>query len=460
MNKLDNGLGGNMNQRENALWNERKGTYYIMTFGCQMNVRDSQTAAGILEEMGYERAGGMETADVILFNTCCIRDMAERKAYGAIGRTKAIKEARPGTIVGVFGCMTEQEGVAVDLKKRMLYVDFAFGTHNLHNLPAYITLAESGRWEEMVADDGGAQAEFLLPSAPDKPPLGYINIIHGCNNFCSFCIVPYVRGREISKPLDLIVQEAERLLEQGYKEIMLLGQNVNSYGTDKGAHGFHTLLRALDKLGVPRIRFMTSHPKDLTEEMIEAMADCGHVMEQIHLPVQSGNDRILQRMNRKYTVQTYLEHVEKLRRAMPEVGITTDIIVGFPGETAAEFEDTLALVEKVKFDAAFTFNFSPRKGTVAAQWEDDVIKEEKTQRIILLIDRIKQHTMELHRGMVGQEYEVLIEGPSQRNEEHMTGKTRRGRTINFNKGRGQVGDIVPVKVIRAYANTLFGEEVE
>jgi len=437
---------------------ERPGTdtYYITTFGCQMNVRDTQTAAGILESMGYLPAADPKEAKVLLYNTCCIRDLAERKAYAAIGMAREIK-AKNGGMVGVFGCMTQQTGAAQELMRRMPFIDFAFGTHQLHRLPEFIHAAqEKGR--TTLFEEGNPALDFNLPAAYGRPPLAYTNIIHGCNNFCSYCIVPYVRGRETSKPMELILEEARTLMDQGFSEITLLGQNVNSYGNDWGKPQFAKLLRELDAIGVPRIRFMTSHPKDLSDEVIAAMAECSHVAKQIHLPVQSGSSRVLRRMNRKYTRGDYLCLVEKLRAAMPQVGITTDLIVGFPGESETDFADTLSLCETVRFDAAFTFNFSKRKGTAAFDMEGEVAKEVMTQRITTLIDTIKSISAKTYQGLVGTEQTVLIEGESSRDSSCYTGRIDRGITVNFPKGHGVVGDFVPVTITHAKANTLFGQE--
>ncbi|MBE5780937.1 MAG: tRNA (N6-isopentenyl adenosine(37)-C2)-methylthiotransferase MiaB [Clostridiales bacterium] len=434
------------------------GTYYITTFGCQMNVRDSQTAAGVLESLGYVKADSIEDAAILLYNTCCIRDLAERKALAAIGLSKAIKEKNHG-IVGVFGCMTAQDGTAKDIMRRMPYIDFAIGTHQLNRLPDLIAAAKEKR-RTTLSDEGDAMLDFPLPASYNKPPLSYINIIHGCNNFCAYCIVPYVRGREKSKPMDLILKEAEELLNKGYQEITLLGQNVNSYGNDWGKSHFAELLRALDRLGVPRIRFMTSHPKDLHDEVIEAMAECSHVAKQIHLPVQSGSSRILKLMNRKYTREGYLTLVEKLRSAMPDVGITTDLIVGFPTETEEDFNDTLSLCHAVKYDAAFTFNFSKRKGTAAYNMEGEVEKDVMTRRIMTLIDTIKDLSHKTHASLIGSEQLVLIEGEATKDAAQYTGRIDRGITVNFKKASGKVGDFARVRITEAKANTLLGEEIE
>ena len=434
-------------------------TFYIHTFGCQMNVRESQTAQGILEKEGLFQALSEESADVILFNTCCIRELAEQKAWTAIGATKKIKEQRPHVIVGVFGCMMAEEGNVKELKQRFPFVDFALGTNSLHELPAKLWMAAQG-FKSRTAEIGDAAEEFDLPAHHNAPPLAFINIIHGCNNFCTYCIVPYVRGREKSRPLQLILDEAAMLREKGYKEITLLGQNVNSYGNDSEDDlSFAKLLRALDKTGIERIRFMTSHPKDLSDEMIEAMAECDHVCKQIHLPVQSGSNEILRAMNRKYTREHYLSLVEKLRSAMPDVGITTDLIAGFPGESEKDHQDTLELMQQVRFDASFTFAFSPRKGTPAAKMEDAVPQEVKQRRLAELIERQKKDSQALYQTLLNTTQRVLVEGAGKKDSHQATGKIDRGRTVNFDNTdqKAKPGDFVEVKITQAKANTLLGE---
>ena len=429
-------------------------SYFIHTFGCQMNVRDSETVAGVLEQCGLSRAVGMEDADIILFNTCCVRDLAEKKALAMIGRTKAYKLEKPELLVGVFGCMMQQPNVEETLRRYLSYIDIAFGTNAVHLLPEMILVALSGE-KAFYYGQADPSEEFDLPAAYSAPPLASINIIHGCNNFCSYCIVPYVRGREKSKPMDLILKEAEQLMGQGYQEIMLLGQNVNSYGKDIKT-SFSALLRELNALGVPRIRFMTSHPKDLSEDVIEAMADCRHVCNHLHLPVQSGSDRILSEMNRKYDTAHYMRIIGKLKQAIPEIALTTDIIVGFPGETETDFLDTLQLVEAVRYDAAFTFNYSPRRGTPAAVMEQQVPKDIKTERLERLVALQKRITAEIHTSLLGTTQQVLVEGISKKNQEHLTGRIERGRIVNFKGNKELIGQFCDVKITEAFSNSLFG----
>ncbi|MDL2220130.1 tRNA (N6-isopentenyl adenosine(37)-C2)-methylthiotransferase MiaB [Eubacteriales bacterium OttesenSCG-928-N14] len=427
-------------------------TYYIHTFGCQMNVRDSQSAAGILQSMGYTPAENMETADIILFNTCCIRDLAEQKAVGAIGATRKLKEQKPAMIIGAFGCMMEQEGMIANIHRRFPYLQLLFGTNRLHLLPDMLIDLQLHHKTHAGPEDTNKQ--FDLITAHNAPPLAYINIMQGCNNYCSYCIVPYVRGRETSRPMQQILAEAEQLLQTGYQEIMLLGQNVNSYRD--GAHDFATLLKNVNALGVPRIRFMTSHPKDLSPDVIAAMSDCDGVCKQLHLPVQSGSNAVLERMNRKCTREHYLKLISRLRAAMPDIGLSTDIIVGFPGETEADFADTLSLMEQVRFDSAFTFKFSPRRGTPAADMVDALSKEIKETRLAQLNALQRQITKEVFAALVGQTMPVLIEGKSKRNQAHVSGKCERGIGVTLQGSQADIGKIIDVTITKANVNTLFG----
>ena len=338
--------------------------YHIVTYGCQMNAHDSETIAGILERMGMTKAAEREDADLVMYNTCCVRENAERRALGNVGWLKELKKVKPALMIGVCGCMVQQSGMAEKLIKRYPFVDLAFGTHNLHELPAMLTGLLDGRQRVVnVTDTDGIIAEGM-PVKRVSSLQAYVTIMYGCNNFCSYCIVPYVRGRERSREPGDILREVEALKADGVREIMLLGQNVNSYAG--GGMDFAGLLREVDEIGIERVRFMTSHPKDLSDRLIEVMAGSRHICHQLHLPVQHGSDRILEAMNRRYTRAHYLELVGRLRAAMPDIGLTTDLIVGFPGETEEDFAETLSLVREVRYDSAYTFIYSPRQGTVAA----------------------------------------------------------------------------------------------
>ena len=431
--------------------------YHIVTLGCQMNVRDSETIAGMLEEMGMRAAETKEDADLVLYNTCCVRENAENRALGNVIWLKELKKQKPELLICVGGCMMQEAGVAQSLKDHYPFIDLIFGTHNLHRLPELLfrTLNEKQPVVE-VTDGDGVIAEGL-PARRASRFSAFINVMYGCNNFCSYCIVPYVRGRERSRAIQDVLDEAGRLLDDGVQEITLLGQNVNSYQGGGGA--FAELLTRLDKMGVPRIRFMTSHPKDISDELIEAYGALTHLCKQLHLPVQAGSDRILTLMNRGYAREQYLRLVERLRKASPAIGLTTDLIVGFPGETAAEFEETLSLVRQVRFDAAFTFIYSPRPGTRAAAMADETPMAEKTRRIEQLIALQSEITAEVLSAQVGTVQKVLAEGESTRNQGSISGKTDRGHMVNFPGNTEQIGRMAEVKIASAGRNTLRGSAI-
>lgn len=450
-------------QKEYALkvqgMEQRPHSFHIVTYGCQMNAHDSEKLSGMMLSMGLQAASDREQADVVLFNTCCIRDNAQRKALGNILWLKEVKKKRPDMLVGVCGCMMQQKGMADKVLKQYPFVDFAFGTGNIHQLPEILlTTLETGRDIRV----GLADSTLIegLPLERESKSKAYITIMQGCNNYCSYCIVPYVRGRERSRKQEDILRDAEQLLKDGVQEIMLLGQNVNSYGTDLGGTTFPGLLRKLDEMGVPRLRFMTSHPKDLSDELIEEIAASRALCPHLHLPVQSGNDRILGAMNRRYTVSQYLDKVDKLRAAKKDIGLTTDIIVAFPGETQEEFQDTLDLVEKVRYDSAFTFVFSPRAGTKADTLEDRVPAKEASRRIETLIALQESITREVLASQVGQTHQVLVENLAKRSPGQLTGKTGRGISVNFEGNPALIDTIVPVTITDFGANTLRGKRQE
>ncbi len=432
--------------------------YHIVTLGCQMNVRDSETLAGMLTEMGFTEAATREEADLILYNTCCVRENAENKALGNVIWLKELKKDKPELIICVGGCMTQEEGMAESLIRQYPFIDLVFGTHNAYRFPEYLEKVLSDRVQVFeVLDTGGTICEGL-PEKRSNPYFGFVNIMYGCNNFCSYCIVPYVRGRERSREMDDILGECKRLRDAGAREIMLLGQNVNSYMG--GGAKFAELLYRVDALGIPRVRFMTSHPKDLSDELIAAYGELRHLMPNLHLPVQAGNDEILKRMNRHYDREKYLSLVRRLRAVRPDIGLTTDVIVGFPGETEAQFEDTLSLVREVRFDAAYTFIYSPRAGTRAAEMDDPVSMEEKTERIQRLIALQQSITSEVLASQIGQIQPVLVDSVSTRSEQTIGGKTPRAHMVNFPGSAERIGQTVPVRITSAGKNTLRGEAVE
>jgi tRNA-2-methylthio-N6-dimethylallyladenosine synthase len=433
----------------------RPETYHIVTYGCQMNAHDSETLAGLLESMGLREAADRADADLVLFNTCCVRENAERRALGNVNWLKELKKGRPSMIIGVCGCMVQQSAMVQKILKQYPFVDIAFGTHNQHELPQMLeSLLTGGTRQVSLA----AQEDMIAEGLPVKRMSGFkafITIMYGCNNFCSYCIVPYVRGRERSRRMDDILREAEELLAGGVKEIMLLGQNVNSYG-DGGAETFPRLLTALDRLGVPRIRFMTSHPKDLSDGLIQAMADGRHILNHLHLPVQSGSDEILSAMNRRYTRESYLAKVAALRNAIPDIGLTTDLIVGFPGETETQFAETVSLVDAVGYDAAFTFIYSPRDGTQAATLSGQLPPEVTGARIAALIRAVERSAERAHEAMLGKTEQVLVEGVSKRGGGMVSGKGTRGITIALPGTEADIGQIIPVHITSSATNTLRG----
>lgn len=435
----------------------RPKTFFIVTYGCQMNAHDSEKLAGIMEQMGMQPAAQKEEADFVLHNTCCIRDNAERKALGNVTWLKQIKKDRPELMIGVCGCMVQEAGMAEKLLKQYPFVDVAFGTGNLYRLPELLYKAALERRRVVSVQKEQSTLIEGLPIHRESPFQSYVTIMYGCNNFCSYCIVPYVRGRERSRRSEDILREVEGLQKKGVKEIMLLGQNVNSYGNDVQSDvSFPRLLHLLGKTGIPRIRFMTSHPKDLSDALIEEMAINPSLCHHLHLPVQSGNNRILAAMNRRYTREQYLEKVEKIRAAVPDIGLTSDLIVAFPGETEAEFQDTMDLVRTVAYDSAFTFIYSPRVGTKAAEMPGRIDPAVATDRIERLIALQEKMTQQNFASLIGKRETVLVTGQSKRNPKQLTGKCARNISVNFEGDPASVGTIVPIQITAASKTTLQG----
>ncbi|HPT61405.1 MAG TPA: tRNA (N6-isopentenyl adenosine(37)-C2)-methylthiotransferase MiaB [Bacillota bacterium] len=426
--------------------------FAILTFGCQMNVRDSETIKGILESLGYIETDNPDEADLLLFNTCSVRENPERKVYGRIQQYKEDS----GKIIGICGCMVQQGAEFEYIKNELPQVRLVFGTHNIHELPELLEKAEEGQRVLNVWEDKQEIVEGL-PAKRDQGVKAFVNISYGCNNFCTYCIVPYTRGREKSRTPENIISEVRELAQNGYKEVTLLGQNVNSYGKDLGLD-FAALLEKVHEVeGIERIRFTTSHPKDLSDRLIAAFKNLPKLCEHLHLPVQAGSDRILKKMNRRYTREQYLELVAKLRDAVPGIALTTDIIVGFPGETEEDFLQTLDIVEKVRYDSAFTFIYSPRKGTPAAEMPDQVDEEVKKERIYRLIDLQNRVSGEINQEIVGSTVEVLVEGTSKTDPSRLTGKTRSNKTINFPGDVGLIGRTVQVEVTAGKLSSLEGK---
>ncbi len=446
---------------EFAALENRPRTYCVVTYGCQMNAHDSEKLEGMLHEMGMEKAESRECADFVIFNTCCVRDNAQRRALGNVVWLKELKKTRPELMVAVCGCMMQQKGMGEQILRQYPFVDLAFGTHNLYRFAQLMLQAVKSRRRvvEVVQDDEGSIPEDL-PVLRSSPYHAYITIMYGCKNFCSYCIVPYVRGRERSRASARIIEEARQLKTDGVKEIMLLGQNVNSYGLDvEGELSFAQLLEKLDEIGIERIRFMTSHPKDISDELIDVIAKSKHICHALHLPVQHGNNRVLESMNRRYTREKYLARVEAIRSKIPDMSLTTDLIVGYPGETEEEFEDTCSLVQQVGYDSAFTFIYSPRIGTRAADMPDQIPEVESSRRIQKLIAIQKENTHRNYAAYIGQIHSVLVDEASKRDEHQMAGKNQYNITVNFPGSKDLIGQIVRVKITSAGESTLRGELV-
>ncbi len=434
-------------------------TFHITTFGCQMNEHDSEIMAGMLTEKGFRQLGERSEADVVIINTCSIRENADKRFFGTLGQLKRRKKENPEFLVCVCGCMMQQQHVIDTIKAKYPWVDVIFGTHNIHQLPELIdnVLAEKKRQIE-IWPDGGEIVENL-PSKRLFDCKALVNIMFGCNNFCTYCIVPYTRGRERSRRPEEIVKEVRNLVGDGVKEIMLLGQNVNSYKGD-GDTDFADLIYMLNEIdGLERIRFMTSHPKDLSDKLIKAYTECDKLCRNIHLPVQSGSSRILKRMNRKYTKEQYLELIGKLRKAAGDMTISTDIIVGFPGETEEDFEETLDLVRKVRYDSAFTFLYSVRKGTPAEKFTDQIPEEIKHQRFNRLVDMINTISAEKNAEYVGRVEEVLVEGPSKTGSRTFAGRTDGFKLVNFKGSEDMVGQLVKVEITEGKTFSLEGRVI-
>ena len=431
--------------------------YHITTYGCQMNVHESEKIAGILSELGYEACENIEDADIAVFNTCCIRENAENHAFGNIGMLKKLKAKKRDMIIAVGGCLTQQIGKADTLHEKFPYVDIIFGTHNLNNLKELILRKQ--KQKKAVIEIEESEGEVCEGDKPLRTsyPNAWINITYGCNNFCSYCIVPYVRGRERSRRSENIIKEAEELVAKGYKEITLLGQNVNSYANGTDDISFPELLRRVANIeGKFRLRFMTSHPKDFSEELAKVIAENPKICHAVHLPVQSGSNEILKKMNRKYTAEDYLKKIEILKKYVPDCAVTTDLIVGFPQESDKDFEDTLSLVKKVGFASAFTFVYSKREGTVAAKMEGQIPEEVSKKRIMQLIELVNAQTREQTSKYIGKTVEVLCEDFDAKRGMYM-GRDEFGRLVYFNSDKNMIGEFVNLKITAANGVSLTGE---
>ena len=431
---------------------------FIGVYGCQMNISDAERMEGQLKTIGYERIENMENADLILLNTCCVRETAEDKVYGKIGEIKHLKRRNPHLIFGITGCMAQKESDR--LIKRAPHIDFVLGTNKVHELTHVIQEIE--REHGRIVDTQLAETELPeeVPIARSGKLSAWVPIMYGCNNFCTYCIVPYVRGRERSRLPEDVVKEVEQAVAQGYKEVTLLGQNVNSYGKDHKLADFADLLTMVDKVpGIQRVRFMTSHPKDLSEKVIAAIRDGEHLCEHIHLPVQYGNNKILKAMNRVYTVEKYKELVHRIREELPGVSLTTDLIVGFPGESSEDFAEMLAFLKEIRYDSAYTFLYSKRSGTPAAAMEaqvDDKVKHERLEKLMSVQNAI---SLEINQKLEGQVMEVMAEGPSKNDAKVWNGRTRTNKIVLFKHNDEQEGDFIKVKITQPQTWVLKGERI-
>ena len=436
--------------------------FYIETWGCQMNEEDSEKLSGMLKRVGYTKTENKEDAGIILFNTCCVRENAENKVFGNLGSLKHLKKENPDLIIGICGCMMQQEGMADKILKKFPYVNIVFGTHNAYKFPEYLNRVKTEGVQIKEIFNKETDIVEGLPIDRESNVKAFVTIMYGCNNFCTYCIVPYVRGRERSRKPEDILNEVRELVAQGYKEITLLGQNVNSYG--KGLEeevDFAKLLRMINEIeGLERVRFMTSHPKDLTHDVIMAIKECDKLCEQIHLPVQSGSNSILKKMNRHYTKEYYLDLIKKIKEEIPGVTLTTDIIVGFPGETEEDFQETLELVKEVGYSSAFTFIYSRRNNTPADMMLNQVSEEDKHHRFNRLIAAVNERVIAQNKAEEGNILEVLVEGNSKNDAEKLTGRTRTGRLVNFTGENVNVGELVNVKITRAQNFSLIGEVIK
>jgi len=446
-------------EKVNTLNNGKELKYYIHTFGCQMNVHDSEKLAGMLLRMGYQWTAHEEDADLILYNTCCVREHAELKVYGNIGALKELKRLKPHLMIGICGCMMQQKEVSDFIQKRFPYVDVIFGTHNLHLFPTFLYDAiVSGQNVVKIQEDEGNIIEGL-PIERAEGVSTWVTIMYGCENYCTYCIVPYVRGRERSRHSDVILKEIEGLVKSGYKEITLLGQNVNSYGID--LHdvqvNFSYLLREINKIeNLYRIRFMTSHPKDLSDDLIIAISECQKVCNQLHLPIQSGSNTILEKMNRRYTREFYIDLIHRIRTYNPNISISTDIIVGFPGESEDDFTDTLDLLKTIQFDSAYTFIYSKRNGTPAATMQNQIEYQVKKERLLQINALQGAISLTINQQYMNQTFDVLVERVSKKHASVLTGRTESGKIVNMQGDIALIGKLVKVKITKSKSWSLEG----
>lgn len=432
----------------------------MLTYGCQMNFSDAERMTGELARIGYEETEDMNEADLIMINTCAVRETAEDKVYGKIGEIKGLKRQNPNLILGITGCMAQKEGEK--LIKRAPHIDFVLGTNKIQQVVATVQSLENEEARHIV-DTAINEAEMPEDMAINRKTAlsAWIPIMYGCNNFCTYCIVPYVRGRERSRLPEDIIAEVKEVVAQGFKEVTLLGQNVNSYGKDHKKATFAELLAMVDEVeGIERVRYMTSHPKDLSDEVIEVIKNSKHICTHFHLPVQYGSDNMLKRMNRVYTVAKYKETVRKIREAIPDCSLTTDLIVGFPGETEEDFQQLMEFIAEIRYDAAYTFIYSKRSGTPAAEMPDQIDDECKHQRLNRLMELQNKISLEINQSLEGKVMEVMVEGPSQNNEAVWSGRTSSNKLVLWNHGEEKIGDLINVKITQPQTWVLKGEMIK
>lgn len=435
--------------------------YFIKTYGCQMNEHDSENIKALLEEMGFKETFDMEDADLILLNTCAIRENAHNKVFGMIGRIKTIKEKKPHVIAGICGCMAQEESVVNEILNKYKHINIVFGTHNIYQLPEILNnaIVKCEREIEVMSYEGDIVEH--MPVKRDSKYKAWVNIMYGCDKFCTYCIVPYTRGKQRSRRHEDILEEVKDLVKEGYKEVTLLGQNVNAYGKDlSDGYTMENLLEDTAKTGIERIRFVTSHPWDFTDGMIDVIAKYDNVMPYIHLPIQSGSNKILKLMGRRYTKESYLILFKKIKEKIPNCSVTTDIIVAFPGETEEDFQDTLDVVNECKYDSAFTFIFSPRVGTPAARMENNLSEEVKSERLQRLNELVNKYSKEANDRYLGKIVPVLLEGVSEKDDECLMGYTDTMKLVNVKCDKKLIGNIVDVKITDVKTWSMDGEIVE
>lgn len=432
--------------------------YFLRTYGCQMNVHDSEEIKYYLESLGYEPVEELELADIVVLNTCAIRENAKDKVFGYLGRCKHLKKEKPDLIIAVAGCLMQKPNEIEEIHNRHKYIDIIIGTHNLNELPNLIEEANKKKTQNIEVYSNSDVVFENVKYNRDSKISAWINIIYGCDKFCTYCIVPFTRGRERSRKMEEVLMEVRDLKEQGYIEVTLLGQNVNAYGKDLNlGYDFATLLEEVAKIGIPRIRFVTSHPWNFTDKMVDIIAKYDNVMPYVHLPIQSGSDDILRKMNRKYTIDEYKKLFDQIKSKVKNVAITTDIIVGFPNETDDDFKKTLDIVNYCKFDGAYTFIFSPREGTAAARMEDKILMEVKEKRLQELNSLVNKYSLESNQKLVGKVVDVLVNGISEKDSSKVYGYTETMKLVNIVGGNELIGKIVPVKIIDAKSFSLDGE---